>query len=694
MIKTPENLSSDQWYEVYRRSIIERHIASNGRFLQNIWLAEPKKPMDESWALNARASEERLAADNALYEYIGYPVFWNDNKFPSGRAFPGGGDNPLLQGGLCMAAFAMETLRGVDSHSFEYAKILLKFVLESELRDTDGKPTGLLTRQRHYWRCLEHASTDELTGCLLGLYLLHRAAFARRDDATRKTIETVLGRIARFLQSHNYIYVPDEGTVSPAGEPVHRDHEKGMAFIFLYPISKLFEDVLGDPHLPVSMPEADELALIGDMEHIFSTMALTALRRAASDNALGLYTAVLELMSTTQEVSGFDNYYNFSMTCHSVVLALLNPKVGQPDRVLIAEFATRMLMAVMRFPDQPGHENAYFAVVARFCLPLLPPGGFEAMEQAAAGSPTRIDDDLVRGSEMILGQLCRASHHVAGKIATWGRQKRKECSDRKKGEGIQRCKEKRKVESEECKQKATREKKECERFGILSFVCVAWVTIKSEVCVLWQTVTEWVCVAWETVYKTVCDVGTWVLSGLMAISVLPLKLVACRRDQTWEEHINNVLQTLIDPRDVWFRDLPLGATREDIEEGLVAFRHSNSSGENLVGEQFTWEHRDPQHCFTVDKKWENGKAYGELGPALKGQNCELTTPFHLHEFLSGDSQFDLKKGFRCEAAGMGYLYPRMLLAFIDAAPNPIISDHSAWPTLPFAGASIQNFKTE
>src|SRR5262245_44679040 len=121
MLKTPENLPSSRWYEVYRRSIIERHISGeNGRFFQSVWLVEGE-PQFAELGPNMRASAERFADDNMGHDYYAYPAYWPDAKAPLDVAFPGGGDNALLQGGLCMATFAMEALNGLDIYSYDYA---------------------------------------------------------------------------------------------------------------------------------------------------------------------------------------------------------------------------------------------------------------------------------------------------------------------------------------------------------------------------------------------------------------------------------------------------------------------------------------------------------------------------------------------------------------------------------------------
>jgi hypothetical protein len=152
----------------------------------------------------------------------------------------------------------------------------------------------------------------------------------------------------------------------------------------------------------------------------------------------------------------------------------------------------------------------------------------------------------------------------------------------------------------------------------------------------------------------------------------PVKLLTCQTDRTWDDRIENGLQPLLEPRNIFYRDLPLSTIVNGEMEGdsLMVngvrvndrqFTHTNSDGGDLVGEVFTWEHRDPRHCFANTYNWgiEIFNGYG------------LTTPA------------------RADADGLDFLYPRMLIAHVSEGPLPLIENNTFYTSLPAVGASIK-----
>jgi hypothetical protein len=155
------------------------------------------------------------------------------------RVVHGGGDNPLLRGGLAMAAFAVEYMVKRKPTSLRYATHLLRYIERCELGHT-----GLFYRCEHMNRSNDafglHASTDELTGLMLGAYYLFLATADRPH--IRRRINELLSRLGRYLQSTAYILM------SLSTGELHRGFA-GMA-IFEWALQQAFQRITGERFEP------------------------------------------------------------------------------------------------------------------------------------------------------------------------------------------------------------------------------------------------------------------------------------------------------------------------------------------------------------------------------------------------------------------------------------------------------------
>ena len=140
----------------------------------------------------------------------------------SGRAAHvyGGDENPLLRGGIATASFALEYLATGNAEALDAALELFGYAERSEYVTPDGVSTGFFLRTR--WlgdvhdqsgRPTFHASGDELSGLMLGLFWLNRAlvqkARTRTDDVAR--VQGLANRLGRQLQGNHFFIVPPDG---------------------------------------------------------------------------------------------------------------------------------------------------------------------------------------------------------------------------------------------------------------------------------------------------------------------------------------------------------------------------------------------------------------------------------------------------------------------------------------------------
>lgn len=228
----PLNVQRDELYGIYRRGLISRHIARNGRYIEAIPLMQvplpaPPQEINEDSSVtvfhsapkddrkkcvkikiplaNARYSEEvdrdlsyagRYLKNDYLFVPIlapikypgistrerlvrmgGYPGLpmqkrvkrvLNDSFY---YVIPGQGDNPGYYGGMALALFSLEHLRGVSKYSIQYARLLAEFFLRLEMPDK----RGFIFRRDRWFQNKDKVtecrggSPEELLGIMLGI---------------------------------------------------------------------------------------------------------------------------------------------------------------------------------------------------------------------------------------------------------------------------------------------------------------------------------------------------------------------------------------------------------------------------------------------------------------------------------------------------------------------------------------------
>lgn len=168
-----------------------------------------------------------------------------------GHAVFGGGENPLLRGGMAMAAFAVEYIVKNKASSLGYAALLLDYFERCEARNAVGEPLGFFLRCHNLVAppAIElHASQDEITGMILGLFYLYRAAMSSRPDlATR--VSSMMIRLGNNLCSNGYIIVrPADAQLRKDGSSIHIG-ASGL-FFSQWALQEAFYSVTGNRYEP------------------------------------------------------------------------------------------------------------------------------------------------------------------------------------------------------------------------------------------------------------------------------------------------------------------------------------------------------------------------------------------------------------------------------------------------------------
>lgn len=256
--------SSAERYERWRAGLIRRHITANGRLDENVFLQErgerfvpevdPRPRIDfnrrrstEHWKPAPRPDVSPDTVEGPQ-ERIWWPlgglrgdprhVFADEvvDKFSLGNTW-GGGDNPLLSGGLALALFSIEQIMGVSQHAFDYARMLFRYIAEQE-----AWPGYFMREGTH----LKAASTDELCGICVGLYYYHKACGARGDTAERQMVEALVRRLGENLNSHGYWILPPQSAFPHFPQSYSKPKlENQRGWIFAYILRLLFERIAG-----------------------------------------------------------------------------------------------------------------------------------------------------------------------------------------------------------------------------------------------------------------------------------------------------------------------------------------------------------------------------------------------------------------------------------------------------------------
>jgi predicted GH43/DUF377 family glycosyl hydrolase len=134
----------------------------------------------------------------------------------------GGGDNPLLRGGLLMTALAHEYQHTRSATSLAHIQHLLDYIekCEATIIGTNER-TGFFLRCRHSSfteEKVQAASLDEIIGLVLGLFYVAKLV----DDAdTHERVVALATRLGTHLREHAYLLVPPAGSNATTTE-LHR----------------------------------------------------------------------------------------------------------------------------------------------------------------------------------------------------------------------------------------------------------------------------------------------------------------------------------------------------------------------------------------------------------------------------------------------------------------------------------------
>jgi hypothetical protein len=668
LAKTPAAPASADHYAIYRRSLIERHVTQAGRLLQGIWLVEKDRAAGpgflDQWA---RWSEERAEADGQLIDYFAYPalVATGDQKTPF--VLPGGGDNPLLYGGLAIATFAAEAQLGASPHSFGYATQMLNYVLSCEHIGPNGVRSGYLLRRRNYWWPTGHASTDELSGLLLGLLFYVRAGRALGHAAETQLAIELLNRIGAYLQNGQYVYKP------PAGVNVAVEIDKVQCWPFQFPFSRVFKECTGNSYrMNATIPDEWNDTWNGPLATFLAIANLDP-----NYQPKDLFKSVLKHFPTVYTASAGENFFNLTMVAYCVLMILVPDVVEDEVKEEIADAADQFFFELSRYPESPAHENAFFGVVAKLCRDTRDSSLMDNVRGFVSSFP--IVGAVYQLTRVINNGLCRAAAMLAEgcrntvsswkyECSEWGTEEKEECAE-EEDRGYS-----------DCARWETQERSECSDWGMFSFICIAWVTVRTTFCDAWVWVSNWVCVAWVTVWETVCLVGAWIVSGVCTALTWGVQRATCVRDHSWEEEIEDAVAILLDPGGRWFHDAPLGHAQDAEQFPFVVAPLVHATPEGALfygGDTFTWVHSDASgHCFTYKRAWDVAKPHRDYGP--RG----TMTLSNLH--VAGDYVPNLRNGLRLESSGLDLLFPRILLAYLGYAAVPAIGA-AQWAFLPLRG---------
>jgi hypothetical protein len=307
-----------QLYERYRDGQIRRHITAQGRVFQHILLSEIP---DERFSENVCDVSKKAGGQSVTYR--GYPVMV-DNKMV------GGGDNPMLYGGLLIAQLSLEQKLGVSAHSIHYATHLVDYVRASMYE-------GLPRRQRHAWHPVADCSKDELSGLLLGLHFYCKVA----TGAARTHAIDLLRTIAETLKASKY--------------------RAADAWVWQFPFTRVFKFTLGASYLGGStVPKAGGIV---DAFAVLRQLARFRFRYTPKDlygDVIAWMPSIYRLALATNQQP---NFYNVAMLCHTLLMIADNPV----DRK-VRDSLWPAVWSMYRYfsaAGRDGHRNAYLALCVR-----------------------------------------------------------------------------------------------------------------------------------------------------------------------------------------------------------------------------------------------------------------------------------------------------------------------------------------
>ncbi len=252
------NLKTSDSYNIYREGVIKRHIVCSGRYLSGMWLKEFEPSIDSPDLLDYK----RVFHPSFIRSARGEVVQSGDARtyipWLSEQEVHGGGENPLLRGGIAMATFAIEYLVKGDPSSLKYAELLLDYFEKCEVKTISGNPTGFFLRCHHlnFEDEIElHASTDEIVGMVLGLYYLFLATEDRKPSTSNRVAE-LMQRLGNDLKRNAFLLVPPEDKVQRAhgdtDDPLVQELHRGSSglFFFQWALEQAFQRVTGNRFTP------------------------------------------------------------------------------------------------------------------------------------------------------------------------------------------------------------------------------------------------------------------------------------------------------------------------------------------------------------------------------------------------------------------------------------------------------------
>jgi|GEM_PF-5646237 len=337
---SPVSKKADAYYERYRRGLIQRHICRNGRLLQAVLLVQERdgqSPIENTLHHNRRVTEEHTKEGSA-YLYSAYPAILDDGHVI------GGGDNPLLSGGLAMMMFSIESLLDVSAYSLDYATVLLAYFERSQVT------SGQLYRRRNWWQTSVHVSKDEMAGLLLGLdfYL----------QATKKAGKTDEYRRARRLMLNVGYYLRDQ-KYSPA-----------YTWVFQFPFTRLFKFNLGKSLLcgttiPPNPGTGDQLMDL--LVKVLKSMAFINLWYRPKHLYRDTMRYLRHAYQAATELDVGRRFYNVALYCHCSQM-IFNKPVKRKVRIEMWKAFREMFnyfACLGRTTGQgEGSMNAYLGIVA------------------------------------------------------------------------------------------------------------------------------------------------------------------------------------------------------------------------------------------------------------------------------------------------------------------------------------------
>jgi hypothetical protein len=325
-----------------------------------------------------------LSEEDVPYQYEAYPLILRDNTLTHRSVNPdfvaGGGDNPLLHGGLAMAVFAMEDLMGLNPHSFKYATLLLDFFLASEGLTVRDEPSGFMFRRRNWWyEKSKAASKDEMCGFLLGLMLYVRAAATRNDETNCNRAKSLLRRFGNFQKNIDW-----------------KD-----AFPFQFPFGRALKNATDKTYEGNTFPEGWSPAIdtaVGVLVQILTgTIDLLDPKYHPWElyrDSMYFQKEAYEWGSAANDWTSFKvdlNFFNITMYFHTMLIVLLHWDLLRKKQIWckFCDFFDYFCISESFFSpgDGEARQNVYFGAVTKCYINIMREVGEEVpdgMENAVA----------------------------------------------------------------------------------------------------------------------------------------------------------------------------------------------------------------------------------------------------------------------------------------------------------------------